>query len=39
MKITIFDNEIVKGDYELAKEIPIYMSDSENMAYGNDLRT
>ena len=39
MKIVILDNNIMKGDYELAKYTSIEMSDSENMMYGNDWRT
>ena len=35
-KIAILDNKIAKGNYGLANEIPIEMSDSENMTYGND---
>ena len=36
MRIAILDNEIDKGDYNPANEIPIYMSDSENTAHSND---
>ena len=39
MKIEILDNEIVKGNYELANKISIEMSDSENKGYGNDWCT
>ena len=35
MNIEIMYNEIAKGDYDLANEIPIEMSESENIAYGN----
>ena len=39
MEISILDNEIAKGDYELAKKIPIEMSDSDKTAYRNDWST
>ena len=39
MKIVILDNNIAKAKYKLANEIPINMSNSENMDYGNDWRT
>ena len=39
MKIVILDNNIAKANYKLANEIPINMSNSENMDYGNDWRT
>ena len=35
MKIVILDNEIFKGDYDLAKEIPIEILDSEKTTNGN----
>ena len=39
MKISILDNNVVKGDYKLSIEIPIKMSDSDNMAYDSDWST
>ena len=33
--IPILDNKIVKGDYDLSKEIPIEMLYSEKTSYGN----
>ena len=38
-KIAILDNEIAKGDYDIANKIPIYMSESEKTTYGNEWRT
>ena len=39
LKIAILDNYIAKGDYDLANEIPIEMSESEKTAYGNEWLT
>ena len=38
-KITILDNDIPKGDYDLANKISIEMSESEKTEYGNEWRT
>ena len=35
MKIVILDNKKFKGDYDLAKEIPIEILDSEKTTNGN----
>ena len=37
-ELAILNNNIAKGDYKLANEIPIGVSNSENMAYRNDWR-
>ena len=34
-KIAILENEIAKGDYDLANDIPIEMSESEKTEYRN----
>ena len=39
MNISIMDNNISKVDYDLFKEIPIDMLESDNTAYRNDCRT
>ena len=33
------DNEIAKGDYDIANKIPTGISESEKTAYGNEWRT
>ena len=38
-KISIMENEITKGDYDLSNKIPIDMSESEKTAYGNEWNT
>ena len=38
MRIEILDNDITKGDYDIANEIPIEMLESEKTAYGNEGR-
>ena len=38
-KIKIMNNEVTKGDYDLANKIHIEMSESEKTAYGNEWRT
>ena len=38
-KIAILENDIVKGDYDLANEIHIYIPESEKTEYGNEWRT
>ena len=38
-KIAIMDNNIAKGDYDLANNIPIEMLESEKTAHGNEWRT
>ena len=35
MKISMMENEIFKGDYDLSNDIPIDTSESEKTAYGN----
>ena len=35
-KIAMMDIVISNGDYDLANEIPIEISDSEKTAYGNE---
>ena len=39
MKSAILDNNISKGDYDLANDIPIEMLESEETEYGNKWRT
>ena len=39
MNLAILDHKITKGDYDLANEIPIDMSKSENTVYGIEWHT
>ena len=39
MKIKIWDNNITKGYFKLANDIPNEMSNSEKTAYGNNWST
>ena len=39
MNIALLDNDITKGNYEIANEIPIEILDSEKAEYRNEWRT